>query len=103
MKPSETQVGGEHYKDMPIQPWHFCQRNRIPYGESNVIKYVCRHRSKGGVEDLRKAIHNIEMIIEDEYGEDDAEVAETGGFKEESTEKYSYPVKAWAVGGNVAG
>ncbi len=69
-QPSEVQVGGGHYKDMEIQPWHFCQRNRIPYGESNVIKYVCRHRNKGGAEDLRKAIHNIEMIIEDEYGDD---------------------------------
>jgi hypothetical protein len=66
-KPSDNQVGGQHYKDMPIQPWHFCQRNGLRYGESNAIKYVCRHRHKGGKQDLEKAIHNIQMIIEDEY------------------------------------
>ena len=84
-KASDMQIGGGHYKDMPIQPWHFCQRNKLTYGESNVIKYVCRHRHKNGVEDLRKAIHNIEMIIEDEYGQVELpqDVNDGGFFVEE--------------------
>jgi hypothetical protein len=61
------QVGGGHYKDMPIQPGVFCQTNRIPFWESSVIKRMCRHRSKGRAEDLRKAIHEIELILEMEY------------------------------------
>lgn len=63
------QVGGSHYKDMAIQPWEFCQRNQLNYAESSVIKYVCRHRSKNGRQDLEKAIHNLQMLIELEYGE----------------------------------
>ena len=65
----DSQVGGGHYKDMPIQPWVFCQRNKIPFAESCVIKYVCRHRVRHGRQDLEKAIHNLQMLIEEEYGE----------------------------------
>jgi hypothetical protein len=68
---NERQIGGGHYKDMAIQPWEFCQRNRLPYAESNVIKYVCRHRNKSGRQDLEKAIHNLQMLIELEYPEND--------------------------------
>lgn len=63
-KPLDTQVGGNHYKQFKIQPIVFCQANKIPYCESNVIKYVCRWRDKGGIEDLKKAIHNIQMVIQ---------------------------------------
>lgn len=63
----DIQVGGGHYKDMAIQPWEFCQRNRLTFAESCVIKYVCRHRVKNGRQDLEKAIHNIQMLIELEY------------------------------------
>ena len=68
-KPLDTQVGGDHYKDLPIQPVFFCQRNKLNYCESNVIKYVTRHGSKNGVEDLRKARHYIDLLIQLEYGE----------------------------------
>jgi hypothetical protein len=62
------QEGGSHYKDLPIQPVEFFFKNAIPYLEGNVIKYVCRHRRKGGIEDLRKAQHYIALILELEYG-----------------------------------
>lgn len=96
-KASDVQVGGSHYKNMPVQPWHFCQRNKIPYGESCVIKYLCRHREKNGAEDLRKAIHNIEMILEDEYGSDDSEVAETGVFKDGDGLSPNADAKGWML------
>jgi len=59
-----TQVGGSHYQ-MPIQPIDFIVKNNIPYREANVIKYVVRHRQKNGREDLKKAIHYLQMIMED--------------------------------------
>ena len=62
-----TQVGGNHYKDLAIQPIEYCQRNQLNYCESNVVKYVTRHRFKGGVMDIRKAIHNLELLLELEY------------------------------------
>lgn len=65
--PSDFQVDGSHYKDMPIQPIHFCQKNQLNFCESNVIKYVCRHRSKGGAKDIMKAIHNLQLLLEMEY------------------------------------
>ena len=68
MNSLDKQVGGGHYKSLPIQPIEYCQRNRLNYCESNVVKYITRHRDKGGKEDLLKAIHNIEMLISMEYG-----------------------------------
>lgn len=63
------QIAGAHYKDMPIQPVEFCQRNRLGYCEANVVKYVCRHRIKRGREDLEKAKHYIDLLLDLEYGE----------------------------------
>lgn len=62
--PSERQVGGNHYKDLLIQPSEFCHVNNIGYLEATAIKYLCRWRNKGGVEDLDKAIHYIELLKE---------------------------------------
>ena len=62
----DTQIGGGHYKDMPIQPIEYCIANQIPFAEGNVIKYVSRWRKKGGVQDLKKARHMLDMLIEAE-------------------------------------
>lgn len=64
----DTQVGGSHYKDMPIQPTQFIAANKMDFLTGNVIKYVCRHKVKGGLEDLKKARHYLDMLIESEYG-----------------------------------
>jgi len=64
MKASQTQEAGSHYKDYAIQPAEFLQKNKIPYCEANVIKYVLRWRAKNGIEDLRKAQHYIKLLIE---------------------------------------
>lgn len=60
----EVQVGGNHYKELPIQPVQYIYENGIGYFEGNVIKYVTRWRSKGGIADLEKAKHYIDMLIE---------------------------------------
>jgi len=61
----DAQVDGSHYKDMVIQPIEFCRLNNIPFAEANAIKYICRHRSKNKAQDIRKAIHMLELILED--------------------------------------
>lgn len=61
--PLDTQVAGTHYKQMAIQPIQFIHANDIGYCEGNVIKYVSRWKDKGGLEDLRKAKHYIELLL----------------------------------------
>lgn len=63
-KANETQHGGSHYKNLAVQPWDFIDGNNIPFLEGSAIKYLSRWRDKGGVQDLRKAIHFIEKRIE---------------------------------------
>ena len=63
------QVGGSHYKKYKIQPSVFINENKILFAEGNAIKYICRHQDKGKKEDLLKAIHYIEMIINRDYKE----------------------------------
>ena len=67
MKATEKQEGGTHYKNMVIQPIEFIVKNQIPFMEANCIKYLCRHRSKGGADDIKKVIHYCEMILQFEY------------------------------------
>ena len=67
MKTLEKQVKGDHYTRFIIQPAEFINANNLAYAEGNVIKYVCRHRFKGKKEDIEKAIHYLEMIIERDY------------------------------------
>lgn len=63
----DIQEGGSHYKEMVIQPVEYITKNSIPYLEGNVIKYVSRHRSKNGIEDIKKAIHYLQLIAELRY------------------------------------
>jgi len=64
MKANEIQVGGTHYKGKTIQPWDYIAANDIGYFEGNIIKYVSRWRDKGGVDDLKKARHYLDKLIE---------------------------------------
>lgn len=64
-----VQVAGTHYKQLPIQPVQYIHANKIGYFEGNVIKYVTRWRDKGGVSDLEKARHYIDMLIQLEQGD----------------------------------
>lgn len=64
MNALDIQVAGDHYKAMPIQPVEFIYANNIPYCEANAIKYLCRWRKKGGIADLEKAKHYIDLLIQ---------------------------------------
>ena len=61
----DVQVGGGHYKDAAIQPIQFIFANKIGFAEGNVIKYVYRYSKKNGIEDLQKAKHYLEPLIEE--------------------------------------
>jgi hypothetical protein len=63
------QIGGAHYKKYKIQPSRFINDNKILFAEGNAIKYICRHQDKGKKQDILKAIHYLEMIIERDYQE----------------------------------
>lgn len=60
----DRQEGGDHYKDLPIQPVEYIHANGLSYFEGNVVKYVTRWRKKNGLADLRKARHYIDLLIE---------------------------------------
>ena len=63
----DKQVGGKHYKNMKIQPAEFINENKLLFAEGNAIKYICRHQSKGKEEDVKQAIHYLEMVLERDY------------------------------------
>ena len=68
MKSFKKQVGGNHYKKYVIQPVEFIVKNNIGFVEGNVIKYILRFKEKGGVQDLLKAKHYIELLIDSSKG-----------------------------------
>ena len=64
MSALNDQEGGNHYKSLKIQPVEYVHLNGIGYIEGSVIKYVTRWRAKNGVEDLKKARHFLDILIE---------------------------------------
>ena len=76
MSAYKKQIGGKHYLKYKIQPSRFVVENKLLYREGCVIKYILRHQDKGGKQDLLKAIHFIEMIMERDY-RDEKEKQET--------------------------
>lgn len=65
------QVGGSHYKSLPIQPVEYCQRNKLGFCESSAIKYISRWKDKGGIQDIDKAIHFLNLLKEIESKDDE--------------------------------
>lgn len=63
-----VQVGGGHYNSMAIQPIEYVHKNNLNFCQGNIIKYVSRYKNKNGIEDLKKAKHMIDLLIELEYG-----------------------------------
>lgn len=63
-----VQIGGSHYRTMEIQPMEYSMKNKLDPCQHTIVKYVSRFRDKGGIEDLEKAKHVIDMLIEFERG-----------------------------------
>jgi len=87
----KKQIGGSHYKDMKIQPAQFINDNKLLFAEGNAIKYICRHKHKGERQDLEKAKHYIDMILERDYTlvpmTEEEEYRNAGITKEEAEKK----------------
>jgi hypothetical protein len=64
----DIQVGGNHYKDMAIQPIEFTHKNNLNFCQGNIVKYATRYKNKNGKEDLEKVIHYAQLLIDLEYG-----------------------------------
>lgn len=62
------QVGGNHYTKLAIQPWEVIENNQMGFFDGNALKYIMRFRAKGGVQDLEKARHYLDKLIELEHG-----------------------------------
>ena len=100
MSAYNKQVGGSHYKKMKIQPSKFVIENELLFPEGNVIKYICRHRFKNGKEDLEKAVHFIEMIIERDYPTipmTEEEEYRNAGISKADAEKTYPPDNSWGM------
>ena len=84
----DKQHGGSHYQKYVIQPSKFVVENKLLYPEGCAIKYIIRHRDKGKKQDLEKAKHYIDMIIERDYSEDTTTKPLPAGFtlKKDSNE-----------------
>lgn len=62
--PFDEQIGGDHYKKLPFQPVEYIVANGMNFCEGNVVKYVTRYKLKNNIEDLEKAKHYLELLIE---------------------------------------
>ena len=70
MKAKDIQIGGNHYNKYAIQPTEFIHKNNIGFVQGNILKYIIRYKDKNGIEDLKKAKHYIDLLIEMDYGTD---------------------------------
>jgi hypothetical protein len=78
---SNKQIAGNHYQ-LPIQPIEYIVKNNLGYMEGNVLKYITRHKNKNGAEDIKKAIHYLELLLKHEYGDEDAKTRADKAFDE---------------------
>jgi hypothetical protein len=70
MNALDKQEGGDHYRKLKIQPVEFISENGFGFCEGSVIKYISRHKEKNGAQDIKKAIHYCELILQMQYGEE---------------------------------
>lgn len=82
---NDEQVGGTHYLSS-IQAWDYILANDLGYLEGNIIKYITRHRKKNGVQDLEKALHYLQKLIETENDRLRASLDSSGSITPENTQ-----------------
>ena len=63
----DTQIDGNHYIKLAIQPMEYSFKNNLNCLQHTIVKYVTRYKDKGGLADLQKARHCIDMLIQLEY------------------------------------
>ena len=100
MSTYKKQIGGSHYKNMKIQPSKFINDNKLLFAEGNAIKYICRHKQKGERQDLEKAKHYIDMILERDYPlipMTEEEEYRNAGITKEQAERTYPPNNSWGM------
>ena len=100
MSAYKKQIGGSHYKNMKIQPSKFINDNKLLFAEGNAIKYICRHKQKGERQDLEKAKHYIDMILERDYPlvpMTEEEEYRNAGITKEQAERTYPPQNSWGM------
>ena len=100
MSTYKKQIGGSHYKNMKIQPSKFINDNKLLFAEGNAIKYICRHKQKGERQDLEKAKHYIDMILERDYPlvpMTEEEEYRNAGITKEQAERTYPPQNSWGM------
>jgi hypothetical protein len=100
MSAYDKQIGGSHYRKMRIQPSEFINKNNLPFAEGNAIKYICRHKHKGERQDLEKAKHYIDMILERDYPlipMTEEEEYRNAGITKEQAERTYPPQNSWGM------
>ncbi len=78
MSALDNQVDGDHYKNLAIQPAEYIRANKLQFHEGCIVKYITRWKDKGGLKDLQKVKHFVDMIIE----QDKLEPTERGLIEE---------------------
>lgn len=66
--PDTIQIGGDHYRSQKMQPIELVMANDMGFCEGSAIKYICRHHLKGGADDVKKAIHYLQLLLKHKYG-----------------------------------
>lgn len=61
----DREVGGTHYSDMNVEPIELIEAFDLNFVQGSIVKYVSRYKSKGGVQDLEKALHYCEIGLDD--------------------------------------
>jgi len=98
MSAFDKQEGGDHYKKLAIGPTEYSLANGLDAGQSEIIKYVTRFKDKNGLQDLKKARHTIDLLIDHYYPEESSEVPLA---ILEATQNQPEPIKAFSQGGFV--
>jgi hypothetical protein len=87
-KAVDVQVGGDHYRKLPIQPMEYIQKNKLNFCEGSIVKYATRWRDKGGLQDLLKIKHCVDLLIEIEGLEEEEKVKSDPDFSKHPITKY---------------
>lgn len=88
--PLSYQVGGSHYKDLEYQPIQFFEDLHLDAFRANIIKYLARWRKKGGVEDLKKALHYATIARQNYIKRDNERQKMIDRFSEQFDDAYEY-------------
>lgn len=86
------QEGGTHYKKYAIQPIEYIHANKLDFFQGSVVKYITRFRDKNGLEDLKKAKHFIDLLINLEYNNDQSG-SDKDNHEGSTSEKEQYTYK----------